>query len=133
MVEQKIKSYLNAVFKLPIVANLSDTKVERAISFDIETIKISNKNNNRQDIILDVRIYFRCPNGYDSIGYLSQKIGKSYAGEDLSNFSVSSASASEEIVIKTSTEIVLSKKITIKLEANEDQIREKIKNIELTT
>jgi hypothetical protein len=131
MVNDKIRAYLQAAFApLPLVDDVGQTKTEQSISFNIDQqIKVSIKKDMYQDLIVPVTVFFRSSNGYEAIGYLSQKISNSPL--KCEGLTVDSVEAAETIEYQEKTEIILSKNIVVHIRANYDQVKEVIKIIEL--
>ena len=132
MVIKQIEAFLTATFGLPIVADITQTKIENCVSYLIQSdIEVKNKIDCYQSLSLNITVYFRAINGYDSIGFLSHKIGKSKANHVNDHFYIANVSASESVEYESTTEIVISKDITIMMRANNDQVLERIKTIKM--
>ena len=127
-VSKQIEDYLTQVFKLPIVKDVLQTKIEQVVSYKITSVKVRNYEG-RQRLSLGITVYWRNPNGYDAIGLLSQQFFMCPASGD--RFTVDTIEAREHIEYLNKTNIVLSKSMLIHLDANEDITRERIKYIVL--
>jgi hypothetical protein len=125
-VTHQIGQYLTETFELPIVADVTQHQNEQVVSYTIDTIRVRNEEGG-QKFELGVTCYWRNPNGYDSIGLLTQRLNNNPANEP--EFEVNSTSGTETIEYIQKTEIILSKSITIHLTANKDVTRERIKSI----
>ena len=129
MVEKQIEQFLSATFSLPVVRDVTQTKIEQAIGYSITTIAVNNVKDRFQSLTLGVRLELRSANGYDAIGFLSHKIGLSERGIAGDAFHLFNVSGTEQIEYVDINEVILSKDITIMLRANYDEVAERIKKI----
>ena len=128
MIEQKIRNYLKAAFNLPVVHDAGQTKVEKALSVSLDVITVKTVLNVKQSFEVQATVYLRAANGYDALGYLSYGIVGNPQIDDVTAYAVS---AVENVEYVEKTEILISKQVVFMIVQPYDQVREKIKIIEL--
>ena len=76
MMRPTIHQWLSSVFGLVIVEDITQTKVEKSISYDLTASPINVRHKSDDMIFFDfeMTVQFRCPNGFAGIGWLSTKL-----------------------------------------------------------
>jgi hypothetical protein len=132
MVREPIKNWLSAVFSLPVVEDFEQTKVEQSISYDLATspIKIRYQNGGGE-VVFDfpLTIAYRCPNGFEGIGFLSVKLADT--AKHIDGFDLQSTEGAELIVYATKTEMIITKTVHARITIEYDKVRELIKQVNL--
>jgi hypothetical protein len=133
MVREPLKNWLSAVFGLPIVEDMEQTKVEQSIGYDLATspIKIRYQDGGGE-VVFDfpVTIIYRCPNGYQGIGFLSVKLADK--SKQIDGFQLQSTEGAEVVNYQTKTEMIITKTVHARVIIEYNKVREIIKQVNLT-
>lgn len=124
-----VEEFLASTYNLPVVQDITQTKISKAIGYQIGEVKVRTQKDSHQTQQVALTVYLRAENGYDSIGYLTQKLTDSRpSGTD---WKVHLTGDTEIVEYEQKTEIILSTTCTIMITINHDQVREVIKSIEM--
>lgn len=137
MIQNTIEEYLSQTFQLPVVYGLGQTMTTRSIQYAITDIKLQTRPDFSQTAYVTIDTDLRTDKGYDSIGYLSAKIaaskttGKGWSvritdrGERIRDMSKNDRGAGYP------DSFVLSASLTFEITIHHDQVKERIKQMEL--
>lgn len=126
-VTKAIEEFLAATFQLPIVRDITQTKIGRAIGYQITASRINTKRDAYQTHHAEVVISLRSENGYDELGFLSAKLAESDPSGE--GWRVMLTSGRESVDYVTMGEILISTAVTIQLNVWHDTVKEQIKSI----
>ena len=129
MIRKSINHWLNALFALEVVEDITQTKLEKAIGFDLSGSTIRPKVRQDKSIYFefDFTLVFRCPASYAGIGFLTlsvNSIKKRTAG-----MTILGLENTERVEHINNTEMIISKQVHATLELEYNQVREQIKDI----
>lgn len=118
---------------MPIVEDMEQTKVEQSIGYDLATspIKIRYQDGGGE-VVFDfpVTIIYRCPNGYQGIGFLSVKLADK--SKQIDGFQLQSTEGAEVVNYQTKTEMIITKTVHARVIIEYNKVREIIKQVNLT-
>lgn len=122
-----LEEILALTFRLPIVQDVHQTKVERAISYVIERDRVRTIADSKQTHHLTATISMRQDSGYDALGWLSARLAAGMpSGAD---WRIMAAGAEESVDYVAQDEIIISLDVTIQMTVHHDQIKEVIKQV----
>lgn len=129
MIRKSINEWLNALFKLEVVEDITQTKLEKSIAYDLSgsTIKVSVKQEKLIHFDFNFTILFRCPTSFDGIGFITTAIytkKKRTAGMTLIGLT-----GVELVEHVNSTEMIISKEVRATLDLEYNASRELLKYI----
>lgn len=138
MIKSTIEEFLSQTFQLPVNYGSGQTMNTRCIQYTITDMNIQTRTDFSQTAFVEVEIDLRTDNGYDAIGYLSAKLAASKVSGK--GWSVSLNSMKETIKDMTSgrgtsypDSFVLSTPIVFEIHIPHDQVKERIKQMEILT
>lgn len=124
-----VEEILAITFQLPIVQDATQTKVERAISYQITNDSVRTISDSRQHHQLALTLTLRAENGYDSLGWMSARLaGGPSSGEE---WRITAVGAQETVDYETKGEILISRAVIIAATIHHDQVKEVIKTINM--
>lgn len=122
-----VEEILALTFMLPIVPDINQTKVERAIGYRITKSSIRTVSDKAQRHMVDLVVTLRAENGYDAIGWMSAKLAAGVpSGAD---WQVMMAGSQETVDYEDIGEILISLQVIIAATIRHDQVKEVIKTI----
>lgn len=129
MIRKPIHQWLSALFNLKVVEDITQTKLEKAIGYDLSGTSIRAKVRQDKSIYFDFsfNIVFRCPVSFAGIGFITASlynVKKRTAGMSL--LGLENVEVVEHI---NNTEMIISKLVHATLELEYNQVREQIKDI----
>lgn len=124
-----LEEALSAIFQLPIVHNIGETKVEQAIGYEITADRVRTFPDHRQVHVVTMMITYRSENGYDALGWMGQKIAAG-PGAGL-NWKLVQADGNEVVDYVTKGEILISTGLFLELTVYHDQVKEHIQTINI--
>lgn len=132
MIRKSIHQWLSAAYGLPVVEDIEQTAVEKAISYDLagQNIQIQIKSDDLVKFSFDVSVQFRCPNGFAGIGFLT--LGLANPDNQPAGFNLHSTSGTETVEYETKTEMIISKPVSGYVELEYNMIRELIECVHFT-
>lgn len=122
-----VEEVLSATFQLPIVLDITQTKVERAIGYQISRSRIRTMADSRQTHEVSLEITLRAENGYDSLGWLSAKLAAGMSSGE--NWRIMAVGAEESVDYVTKGEILISVSATVQMTIWHDQVKEEIRSV----
>ena len=131
MIREPIHQWLSATYGLPVVEDITQTAVEQVISYNLVGQPINIRHESDKSVLFEfgIDIQFRCPNGFDGIGFLS--IGLIDAYNHPLGFNLVSATGLEVVEHLNNTEMIISKPVTGFVVIEHNMIRELIKCIHM--
>ena len=130
MIEQKIRAFLTETFKLPVVRDIGQTKVEQCISYHIERCEVNNTSTGEQSIAAELVVMYRAQAGYDQLGFMSYMLGKARSSDTVT---LGSFSCVEEVDRDAATDsgraTIVAKRVQLKILIQRDVEKEIIKQI----
>lgn len=127
-IQSTIEEFLSQAFRLPVVFDVSQTNVENCISYRVADSDVQVHVDNITTHDASITVSMRAQNGYDSLGYLSQKLASMYPSSGI-NWRVAHYSSTESIDYISTTEIIISIQLVLQLKVYHDQIKETIEEI----
>lgn len=129
MIRKNINEWLNALFKLKVVEDITQTKLEKCIGYDLSgsIIKVSIKQDKSIYFDFNFIILFRCPASFAGIGFITTAlytIKKRTAGMNLIGLT-----GVEVVDHINQTEMIISKEVHATLTLEQNQVRELLKFI----
>lgn len=124
-----LEEALSAIFQLPIVHNIGETKVEQAIGYEISDDKARTFPDSRQIHHVTVTVTMRSENGYDALGWMGQKMAA--APGSGAGWKLIQADGHEVVDYVTKGEILISTGLFLELVTYHDQVKEQIKSINI--
>ena len=131
MIRKTLHDWIAAAYRLPVVEDITQTKVEQAISFSLENspVLVRVKSDDIVKFNFDVTIQYRCPNGFPGIGFLT--MGLIDADNQPPGFNLVGYDGAEIIDYQTKTEMIISKVVSGFMEVERNKIRELIKCVDM--
>ena len=131
MIRSEIKKALSAIYALTVVEDVTQSKVERVIGFDLTAAPINIRHQAGATATFDVtfRIEYRCPAGEPSIGFLSLRLAD--PANIPPNTSITNVDGAETVEYITITEMVTSKLVNMTITLEYNTVRERIKHIKI--
>lgn len=129
MIRKSIEEYLNALFKLKVVEDITDTKLEKAIGYDLSgtIIKPVVKQDKSINFEFNFNIVFRCPRTFEGIGFITLSLyNKKKRINGMRLIGLTGVEIVENI---NPTEMIISKEVNAFLELEYNEVREIIQNI----
>lgn len=124
-----LEEALGAIFQLPIVHNIGETKVERAIGYEITNDRIRTFPDHRQVHMVTLMLTLRSENGYDALGWMGQKMA---AGPSSGvNWKLIQADGNEAVDYVNMGEIHITTGLYLELTVLHDQVKEHIQTIQM--
>lgn len=128
---KRLEEILALTFQLPIVQDINQTKVERAIGYRIARDRIRTVADSRQHHEVSAAVTLRSENGYDALGWMSAKLAAGMpSGAD---WRIMAVGSEESVDYVSQGEILISLDVTIKMTVIHDQVKEVIKTINMET
>lgn len=124
-----LEEILALTFQVPIVQDITQTKVERAIGYRITSDGVRTVADSRQTHRAAVEITLRAENGYDSLGWLSAKLASGVSSGD--DWRIIPTGGDESVDYVDKGEILISLSVVVQMTIHHDQVKEKIKSINL--
>lgn len=123
-----ITEVLSITFGLPVVQDVGQTYVEDCIAFEVQNTNVRTLADSSQSHQLQLVVTLRSSSGYDSLGWMSQKLA---AGPSRSeDWELRQVSGVETVDYETKGEIHVSLPLVMSVKLWHDQIKEKIQTIE---
>ncbi|HDM8140698.1 TPA: hypothetical protein P0E12_004988 [Vibrio harveyi] len=118
--------------QMPIVENVSQTKNEHLIMYDLSATQIEMRLDEGKSISFefDFNIELRCPSKFAGIGWMTSKIFESNT-DKLEGVTIASTDSGEFIQYQTMTELVISKSLHANITLPHNVCKEVIKEVEL--
>lgn len=95
MTTKKIEEFLHAAFNLPVVADLGETYVEKAIAYRITRTRTATNSQGTQRQLVTMDVSLRAPNGMDMNGFIGAKLSQVVGESDCKVLQVSSLETPE--------------------------------------
>lgn len=126
-----LEEILALTFQLPVVQDITQTKVERAIGYQITADAVRTIADSRQIHNCSARVTLRAENGYDALGWMSQKLAAGTAsGHD---WKILLVGGQELVEYESKGEILISLDVIVNMTVRHDQVKEVIKSIVMET
>ena len=131
MIRKSIHEWLSAVYGLPVVEDITQTKVEQVIGYDLTSAPINVRHESDAFVKFEFEliILLRCPNGFSGIGFLS--LGLLDIGKMPTGFNLVSSTGTETVEHLNNTEMIISKPVTGFVKLEYDMLRELIKCVHM--
>lgn len=126
MTIKKIEEFLHAAFNLPVVADLGETLVEKAIMYRITQNRTQSHANGKQRQQIAMRVSLRAPNGIDMTGFINAKLSQAIGEPDCKVLQVSSL---ETVEYPSKTEIIYTVTVFMAVTMPMNIKKERIKSI----
>ncbi len=129
MIRKMLHDWLHAAYTLPVVEDITQTKIESAIGYNLQIAPINVRVAADEKITFEVTfdIQYRCPNGVAGIGFLT--LGLNDKDKQIPGFKIVSVDGVEIVEYMTKTEMIISKPVTAHINIEYNQTREIIKCI----
>lgn len=124
-----LEEALGAIFQLPIVHNIGETKVERAIGYEIQSDRIRTFPDHRQVHMVTLMLTLRSENGYDALGWMGQKMAAG-PGSGV-NWKLVQTDGNEVVDYVNMGEIHITTGLYLELTVLHDQVKEHIQTIQM--
>ena len=129
MIRKSVEQWLNSLFDLRVVEDITDTKNEKSIGYSLDNtlIKVTVKQEKSVVFEFNFDILFRCPRAFEGIGFITLSLytkKKRTAGMSLIGLN-----GLEVVNNINNTEMIISKEVHAFLELEYNQVREVIKYI----
>lgn len=124
MTIKKIEEFLHAAFSLPVVPDLGETRVEKAIGYRITQNRTATHSQGMQRQLITMRVSLRAPNGIDMTGFINAKLSQAIGEPDCKVLQVSSL---ETIEYPSNTEqiytVVVFMAVTMPMNIKKERIK----------
>lgn len=122
-----LEEILAVTFRLPIVQDATQTKVERCISYQIARDRVRTVADSKQTHQLTATITLRSDSGYDALGWLSAKLAGGVPSG--AGWRIMAAGAEESVDYISQGEIHVSLEVIVSMTIQHDQVKEVIKTV----
>lgn len=125
MTIKKIEEFLHAAFNLPVVADLGETLVEKAVMYRITQNRTATHSQGVQRQLITMSVSLREPNGIDMTGFINAKLSQAAGEFDCRVLQVSSL---ESVEYASKTEqiytVVVYMSVTIPMNIKKERIKQ---------
>lgn len=126
MTIKKIEEFLHAAFNLPVVADLGETMVEKAIAYRITQNRTATDSQGVQRQLITLNVSLRAPNGNDMTGFINAKLSQAHGEIDCRVLQIGSIESTE---YPSKTELIYSVPVFMSITVPMNIQKEKIKQI----
>lgn len=126
MTTKKIEEFLHAAFNLPVVADLGETYVEKAIAYRITRTRTATNSQGAQHQLVTMNVSLRAPNGMDMTGFINAKLSQAIGEPDCKVLQVSSI---EDVEYPSKTEQIYTVSVFMSVTIPMNVKKERIKQI----
>lgn len=131
MIRSTIHEWLSATFGVVVVEDITQEKVEKAISYDLTgaPINIRIMSDTSMTFEFSMSIQFRCPNGFAGIGWISETLNKTQNRP--TGFNMVSSTGTESVEYSSKSEMIISKSVNVNITIERNKVRELIKCVHI--
>lgn len=126
-----LEEILALTLQLPIVQDITQTKVARCISYQITRDRVRTVADSRQTHELAATISLRAENGYDALGWLSARLAAGVPSG--AGWRIMSTGGEESVDYVSMGEIIISLPVTVQMTIHHDEVKETIKSVTMET